>query len=91
MQKGASLLTALLCFVVFIDDYFHSLAVGSIARPLTDHANVSRAKLAYLLDSTAAPMCVIMPISSWGDSTNKIACVAVQLGEIRLIDNRYFN
>ncbi|MFM2483629.1 Na+/H+ antiporter NhaC family protein [Celerinatantimonas yamalensis] len=65
-HRGASLLTALLCFVVFIDDYFHSLAVGSITRPVTDHAKISRAKLAYLLDSTAAPMCVIMPISSWG-------------------------
>ncbi|MFM2477437.1 Na+/H+ antiporter NhaC family protein [Celerinatantimonas sp. MCCC 1A17872] len=75
-QKGASLLTALLCFVIFIDDYFHSLAVGSIARPLTDHANVSRAKLAYLLDSTAAPMCVIMPISSWG------AYIIAQIGDI---------
>ncbi|CAG9001564.1 MAG: hypothetical protein CENE_03587 [Candidatus Celerinatantimonas neptuna] len=65
-HRGASLMTALLCFIVFIDDYFHSLAVGNIAKPVTDKANISRAKLAYLLDSTAAPMCVIMPISSWG-------------------------
>ncbi|CAG9297148.1 Na+/H+ antiporter NhaC family protein [Celerinatantimonas diazotrophica] len=75
-QKGASLFTALLCFIIFIDDYFHSLAVGSIARPLTDRAHVSRAKLAYLLDSTAAPMCVIMPISSWG------AYIIAQIGDI---------
>ncbi|MFM2483236.1 Na+/H+ antiporter NhaC family protein [Celerinatantimonas sp. YJH-8] len=65
-HRGASLMTALLCFVVFIDDYFHSLAVGNIAKPVTDKAQISRAKLAYLLDSTAAPMCVIMPVSSWG-------------------------
>lgn len=65
-HRGASLMTAFLCFVVFIDDYFHSLAVGNIAKPVTDRAKISRAKLAYLLDSTAAPMCVIMPISSWG-------------------------
>ena len=50
----------------FIDDYFHSLAVGAIARPVTDRFKVSRAKLAYILDSTAAPMCVMMPVSSWG-------------------------
>ena len=53
-------------FVTFIDDYFHSLAVGAIARPVTDRFKVSRAKLAYILDSTAAPMCVMMPVSSWG-------------------------
>ena len=52
--------------LLFIDDYFHSLAVGAIARPVTDKFKVSRAKLAYILDSTAAPMCVLMPISSWG-------------------------
>ncbi|MFO6425013.1 Na+/H+ antiporter NhaC family protein [Motilimonas sp. KMU-193] len=65
-QRGAKLLTVLLGIFIFIDDYFNSLAVGSIARPITDQNRVSRAKLAYLLDSTAAPMCVLMPISSWG-------------------------
>ncbi|MDO4435234.1 MAG: Na+/H+ antiporter NhaC family protein [Cardiobacteriaceae bacterium] len=65
-RRGAKLLAASLVFVTFIDDYFHSLAVGAIARPVTDKFQVSRAKLAYILDSTAAPMCVIMPISSWG-------------------------
>ncbi|MGY5449719.1 Na+/H+ antiporter NhaC family protein [Agarivorans sp. MS3-6] len=65
-KRHATVTTALLSFVVFVDDYFHSLAVGSVARPLTDQAGVSRAKLAYLLDSTAAPMCVLMPLSSWG-------------------------
>lgn len=65
-RRGAKLLAASLVFVTFIDDYFHSLAVGAIARPVTDRFHVSRAKLAYILDSTAAPMCVMMPISSWG-------------------------
>lgn len=65
-RRGAKLLAAALVFVTFIDDYFHSLAVGAISRPITDKFNVSRAKLAYILDSTAAPMCVLMPVSSWG-------------------------
>lgn len=65
-RRGAKLLAASLVFITFIDDYFHSLAVGAIARPVTDRFNVSRAKLAYILDSTAAPMCVMMPVSSWG-------------------------
>lgn len=65
-RRGAKLMAASLVFVTFIDDYFHSLAVGAIARPVTDKFSVSRAKLAYILDSTAAPMCVMTPISSWG-------------------------
>ncbi|MDU8923878.1 Na+/H+ antiporter NhaC family protein [Pasteurellaceae bacterium LIM206] len=65
-RRGAKLMTACLVFITFIDDYFHSLAVGAIARPVTDKFRVSRAKLAYILDSTAAPMCVMMPVSSWG-------------------------
>ncbi|MFU2114741.1 Na+/H+ antiporter NhaC family protein [[Pasteurella] aerogenes] len=65
-RRGAKLMAASLVFVTFIDDYFHSLAVGAIARPVTDKFKVSRAKLAYILDSTAAPMCVLMPVSSWG-------------------------
>ena len=60
------MLTVLLGIIIFIDDYFNSLAVGSISRPLTDRHGVSRAKLAYLIDSTAAPVCVITPVSSWG-------------------------
>ncbi|WP_281646237.1 Na+/H+ antiporter NhaC family protein [Parendozoicomonas sp. Alg238-R29] len=64
--KGSQLLTVLLGVIIFIDDYFNALAVGNICRPLTDRNRVSRAKLAYLIDSTAAPVCVITPISSWG-------------------------
>ncbi|MDW6004297.1 Na+/H+ antiporter NhaC family protein [Vibrio mangrovi] len=65
-NKGAQLLAAFLGVFIFVDDYFNSLAVGSISRPVTDRFGVSRAKLAYILDSTAAPMCIIMPASSWG-------------------------
>ncbi|KFZ36083.1 hypothetical protein HR45_18570 [Shewanella mangrovi] len=65
-RRDAKMLTMVLGIVVFIDDYFNSLVVGSISRPLTDRYYISRAKLAYLLDSTAAPVCVISPVSSWG-------------------------
>lgn len=65
-KRDAKLMTIFLGCVVFIDDYFNSLVVGSIAKPITDRYHISRAKLAYLLDSTAAPVCVISPISSWG-------------------------
>ncbi|WP_041405810.1 Na+/H+ antiporter NhaC family protein [Shewanella denitrificans] len=65
-KRDAKLLTIFLGCVVFIDDYFNSLVVGAISRPITDRYHVSRAKLAYVLDSTAAPVCVLSPISSWG-------------------------
>src|SRR5690625_208783 len=65
-RTGAKLMTAVLGLIIFIDDYFNSLAVGQIARPLTDRHKVSRAKLAYFIDSTSAPITVISPISSWG-------------------------
>tara|TARA_B100001094_G_scaffold127846_1_gene123863 strand:- start:3133 stop:4722 length:1590 start_codon:yes stop_codon:yes gene_type:complete len=65
-KKEAQLSTIFLGITVFIDDYFNSLVVGSISRPITDRYYISRAKLAYLLDSTAAPVCVLAPISSWG-------------------------
>lgn len=62
---GAQLATILLGCLIFIDDYFNCLTVGSVMRPVTDRAKISRAKLAYLIDSTAAPICIIAPISSW--------------------------
>lgn len=65
-KRGSKLLAAGLGVFIFIDDYFNSLAVGSISRPVTDRFYVSRAKLAYILDSTAAPICVVSPVSSWG-------------------------
>ena len=65
-RVGAQMLAIVLGFIIFIDDYFNSLTVGNVSRPLTDRHRVSRAKLAYIVDSTAAPMCVISPVSSWG-------------------------
>ena len=64
-RKGAQLSTILLGCLIFIDDYFNCLTVGSVMRPVTDKHKVSRAKLAYLIDATAAPVCIIAPISSW--------------------------
>lgn len=64
-RVGAELVTILLGVLIFIDDYFNCLTVGSVMRPITDQHNVSRAKLAYLIDATAAPVCIIAPISSW--------------------------
>ena len=64
-RVGAQLMTILLGVLIFIDDYFNCLTVGSVMRPVTDEHNISRAKLAYLIDATAAPVCIIAPISSW--------------------------
>ena len=64
-RVGAELSTIILGVLIFIDDYFNCLTVGSVMRPVTDKHHVSRAKLAYLIDSTAAPVCIIAPISSW--------------------------
>ena len=64
-RKGALLSTFLLGVLVFVDDYFNCLTVGSVMRPVTDTHKVSRAKLAYIIDATAAPICIIAPISSW--------------------------
>ena len=63
--KGAQLSTVALGVLIFIDDYFNCLTVGSVMRPVTDKHKVSRSKLAYLIDATAAPVCIIAPISSW--------------------------
>ena len=62
---GAQLAAIMLGVLIFIDDYFNCLTVGSVMRPVTDKHQVSRAKLAYLIDATAAPVCIIAPISSW--------------------------
>ena len=64
-RLGAQLATIALGVLIFIDDYFNCLTVGSVMRPVTDKQNISRAKLAYLIDATAAPVCIIAPISSW--------------------------
>jgi len=64
-RKGAILATFLLGIIIFVDDYFNCLTVGNVMRPITDKHRISRAKLAYIVDSTAAPICMIAPISSW--------------------------
>ena len=64
-KVGAELATIVLGCLIFVDDYFNCLTVGSVMRPVTDKFKVSRAKLAYLIDATAAPVCIIAPISSW--------------------------
>ena len=62
---GASIATFLFGILIFVDDYFNCLTVGAVMRPVTDKAKISRAKLSYLIDATAAPVCMIAPISSW--------------------------
>ncbi|MBQ3736497.1 MAG: Na+/H+ antiporter NhaC family protein, partial [Candidatus Methanomethylophilaceae archaeon] len=74
-RRMAQLSTFFLGVLIFVDDYFNCLTVGSIMRPLTDKFKISRAKLAYLIDSTAAPICIIAPVSSWA------AAVTSNLGE----------
>ncbi len=64
-RKGALLSTIALGCLIFVDDYFNCLTVGSVMRPVTDKHKISRAKLAYIIDATAAPVCIIAPISSW--------------------------
>lgn len=64
-RRGAMLATSALGVLIFVDDYFNCLTVGSIMRPVTDRHGVSRAKLAYLIDATAAPVCILAPVSSW--------------------------
>lgn len=64
-RRGVALSTFFLGVLIFVDDYFNCLTVGSVMRPITDKHSISRSKLAYLIDSTAAPICIIAPISSW--------------------------
>lgn len=67
-RAGAMLSTAALGVVIFIDDYFNCLTVGTVMRPVTDKQRISHAKLAYIIDATAAPICIIAPVSSWAAS-----------------------
>ena len=69
-KKSAMLATTGLGVLIFVDDYFNCLTVGSVMRPVTDQFKVSRAKLAYIIDATAAPVCIIAPISSWAAAVN---------------------
>lgn len=72
-RVGAQLATFLLGVLIFIDDYFNCLTVGAVMRPVTDSHHISRAKLAYLIDATAAPVCMIAPISSWAAAVSSYA------------------
>ncbi|MCS3901561.1 Na+/H+ antiporter NhaC family protein [Methanococcus voltae] len=64
-KEGACVSTSILGLLLFIDDYFNCLTVGTVMKPITDKFSISRAKLAYIIDSTAAPVCILMPVSSW--------------------------
>ncbi len=70
-RTGAALATFALGVLIFIDDYFNCLTVGSVMRPVTDRHNISRAKLAYIIDATAAPICMIAPVSSWAAAVSE--------------------
>ena len=72
-RVGAQLATFLLGVLIFIDDYFNCLTVGSVMRPVTDRHKISRAKLAFLIDATAAPICMIAPVSSWAAAVSGVA------------------
>ena len=72
-RKGAQIATFLLGVLIFIDDYFNCLTVGSVMKPVTDRHQVSRVKLAYIIDATAAPVCMIAPISSWAAAVSGYA------------------
>ena len=72
-RVGAQLATFALGILIFIDDYFNCLTVGSVMRPVTDRHTISRPKLAYLIDATAAPVCMIVPISSWAAAVSSTA------------------
>ncbi len=72
-RVGAILATFVLGVLIFVDDYFNCLTVGSVMRPVTDAHKISRAKLAYLIDATAAPICMIAPISSWAAAVSQYA------------------
>ena len=72
-KAGALIATFLLGVFIFIDDYFNCLTVGSVMRPVTDSKNISRSKLAYIIDATAAPVCMIAPISSWAAAVSAYA------------------
>ena len=72
-RAGAMLSTLALGCLIFIDDYFNCLTVGSVMRPVTDKHGISRAKLSYIIDATAAPVCIIAPISSWAAAVSSVA------------------
>ena len=89
-RRGAQALAGILGVVIFIDDYFNALAVGQVARPVTDRHRVARAKLAYLIDSTSAPVAVLAPFSSWGASIIGIMAPIVAASTLAMSDVEAF-
>ena len=91
-RVAAEIATVLLGIVIFVDDYFNCLTVGSVMKPVTDNFKVSRAKLAYIIDATAAPVCIIAPVSSWAAAVSLLCAlydrydVRSHLHEIRLCE-----
>ncbi|WP_026460962.1 Na+/H+ antiporter NhaC family protein [Schaalia suimastitidis] len=85
-RRGAQFLAAGLGMAIFIDDYFNALAVGQVSRPITDRHHVSRAKLAYLIDSTSAPVSVLTPFSSWGASIIGIMAPLLAVSTVNVDD-----
>ena len=88
-KAGAQIATVLLGGLIFIDDYFNCLTVGSVMRPVTDKHKVSREKLAYIIDATAAPVCIIAPISSWAAAVT--SCVEGEAGLQLFVDAIPYN
>lgn len=78
-RRGAKLMTVLIGIIIFIDDYFNCLTVGTVMRPVADKFKISRAKLAYFIDTTAAPVCILSPVSSW--AAYVISCLPEEMQE----------
>lgn len=93
-KTGALLATFLLGVLIFVDDYFNCLTVGSVMQPVTDGHKISRAKLAYIIDATAAPICMIAPISSWAAAVSGMVDEGVYSGIelfVRAIPYNYYS
>ena len=93
-RAGALLATFLLGVLIFVDDYFNCLTVGSVMQPVTDGHKISRAKLAYIIDTTAAPICMIAPISSWAAAVSGMVDEGVYSGIelfVRAIPYNYYS
>jgi len=78
-ERVVNLMTILMGIIIFIDDYFNCLTIGTVMRPVTDKFKISRAKLAYFIDSTAAPICILAPVSSW--AAYVISCLPENMRE----------
>ncbi|MBQ5780499.1 MAG: Na+/H+ antiporter NhaC family protein, partial [Spirochaetaceae bacterium] len=88
--KGSQLMVFIFGLLIFIDDYFNSLTVGTVMRPISDKTKTSRAKLAYILDSTAAPVCILAPISSWVVTVMSLARGAEGFDKLGISELQFF-